>query len=69
MNRPADEATSEYLKSHGFDSPEEWALDQGLTYDKHHDRWYDDERKPVDLDKRLHDTMMDDAYRYLDSLY
>ena len=68
MKRDYNDPTWSYLQGYGFDSAEEWALDQGLTYDKHQDCWYDDERKPVDLDKRLHDTMMDEAYAYLDSL-
>lgn len=67
MKRDYDDATWAYLQGYGFDSTEEWALDQGYVYDDDTDTWHDDERNSVDLETRLQDSMTDDANRYLDS--
>ena len=61
--------TMELVKECGYDSLEDWALDQNYVYNKHTDTWYDETRTPISLEEAFAKAVIEDMNRYVDAQY
>lgn len=61
--------TADLLNAYGYQTLEDWALDQNYVYDKHTDTWHDETRTPINLEEAVNKFALHDCYQYLDAQY
>lgn len=49
-----EEIVNQYLKDQDYKSIEDWAVDAGYIYNKHHDYWTNDDGRGIDLQNELY---------------